>query len=141
MKPARAAGYFIDLEKFSKEKRRSCLSNTTFQSGAGDAIGHVAPAGANAEFDALLSGRTIQSLPRSVIVELASIDGAVVVDSKGTLLAFGAVLQPKKRGNLRTTEGSRTKAAVGASNYGLAVKVSADGAITVYRGGNEFFEV
>lgn len=106
-----------------------------------DEIGHVSRTGANAEFDALLTGKSIQTIPRSVIVELASIDGAVVVDSMGELLAFGAVLQPKRRGKHSGTEGSRTKAAIGASNYGLAVKISADGAITVYDKAKKFFEI
>lgn len=128
----RSGGMFVVLQ------RRANLRHVVPDA---DVIGHDSRRGANAEFDALLTGKTIQSLPRAVIVELASIDGAVVVDSKGTLLAFGAVLQPRRRGNLIGTEGSRTKAAIGVSNYGLAVKISADGAITVYQGGRKFFEV
>lgn len=38
-------------------------------------------------------------------------------------------------------EGSRTKAAIGASNYGLSLKVSSDGDITVYVGGKELIRV
>ena len=74
-------------------------------------------------------------------MELASLDGAVVLDNMGKVLAYGAVLQPKKAGKLRGTEGSRTKAAIGASNYGLALKVSSDGDITVYHEGKEFIRV
>jgi DNA integrity scanning protein DisA with diadenylate cyclase activity len=85
--------------------------------------------------------RSIQSLPRAVVVELASLDGAVVLSNSGRVLAYGAVLQPKKAGRLRGTEGSRTKAATGASNYGLAVKISSDGEITVYHEGKEFMKV
>jgi acylphosphatase len=36
---------------------------------------------------------------------------------------------------VRAAEGSRTKAAIGASNYGLAIKISSDGDITVYAAG------
>ena len=74
-------------------------------------------------------------------VELASLDGAVVLENSGRILAYGAVLQPKKAGKLRGAEGSRTKAAIGASNYGLAVKISSDGDISIFYEGREFIHV
>lgn len=89
----------------------------------------------------MLKEHTIQSLSRVVAVELASLDGAIVVDNSGHILAYGAVLDPKKAGRLRGSEGSRTKAAIGASNYGLALKISADGDITVYYDGDAFIKV
>lgn len=104
----------------------------------GDAIGDSNRAGTDCEFDEILKSHTIQSLPRPVAVELASLDGAVVLNNSGGILAYGAALQPKKAGKLRGTEGSRTKAAIGVSNYGLAVKISSDGNISVYYGGSEF---
>jgi hypothetical protein len=107
----------------------------------GDAIGDNNRVNTDGEFDEILKDHTIQSLSRPVAVELASLDGAVVLDNSGRILAYGAVLQPKKAGKLRGTEGSRTKAAIGASNYGLAVKVSSDGDISVYYDGTEFIRV
>jgi len=107
----------------------------------GDAIGDSARESTDASFDAVVAQRTIQSLPRSVAVELASLDGAVVLRNSGQVVAYGAVLQPKKSGKLHGSEGSRTKAAIGASNYGLVVKVSSDGDISVYHDGNEFIRV
>ncbi len=107
----------------------------------GDAIGDQRRGMTDAEFDSVLRKHTIQALPRPVIVELASLDGAVVLDNSGHIRAYGAVLQPKKSGKLRSTEGSRTKAAIGASNYGLAIKISSDGDISVYYKGREFIRV
>ncbi|HSV69888.1 MAG TPA: DNA integrity scanning protein DisA nucleotide-binding domain protein [Methylibium sp.] len=107
----------------------------------GDAIGDKDRQSTDASFDAVVAQRTIQSLPRSVAVELASLDGAVVLRNSGQVVAYGAVLQPKRSGKLHGSEGSRTKAAIGASNYGLAVKVSSDGDISVYHNGNEFIRV
>jgi len=107
----------------------------------GDELGSEDRESADKEFDKLLTGYTMQGLPWPVVVELASLDGAVVVDNSGEVRAYGSVLQPKKRGSLKGTEGSRTKAAIGASNYGLAVKISSDGAITVYHDGEEFLGV
>ncbi len=107
----------------------------------GDAIGDPKRNAADRDFDSVIQGRKIQSLARAVVAELASLDGAVVLANSGEILAYGAVLQPRKRGPLRGTEGSKTKAAIGASKYGLAVKISADGAISVYHKGKEFIRM
>jgi hypothetical protein len=95
----------------------------------------------DAALDQTLRGRLLPSLPRQVVADLASLDGAIVVDKKGQLLAYGAVLQPRRKGNLKGSEGSRTKAAVGASNYGTAIKVSSDGGISIYHKGKKFLTV
>jgi DNA integrity scanning protein DisA with diadenylate cyclase activity len=59
----------------------------------------------------------------------------------GQILAYGAVLDPQRKGRVRAAEGSRTKAAIGASNYGLAIKVSSDGDITVYAAGKQLIKM
>jgi len=107
----------------------------------GDAIGDDNRDRADRDFDLIVETHKMQSLPRAVAVELASLDGATVLANSGHILAYGAVLQPKKKGNLRQSEGSRTKAAIGASNYGLAIKISSDGDITTYFDGEEFFRI
>ena len=107
----------------------------------GDALADQDRSKTDTEFDQVLEGHTIQSLPRAVTVELASLDGAVVLENSGRILAYGAVLKPRRSGRLRGTEGSRTKAAIGASNYGLAVKISSDGDISVYHDGTELIRV
>lgn len=107
----------------------------------GDAIGDKDRQSTDKAFDAVIAKRTIQSLPRSVAAELASLDGAVVLRNSGQIVAYGAILQPKNTGALNGSEGSRTKAAIGASNYGLAVKISSDGGISVYYRGDEFIRV
>ena len=107
----------------------------------GDAINDYSRNSADKDFDEVVRAHKMQSLPRAVAVELASLDGAVVLANSGAVLAYGAVLEPRKKGKLRGTEGSRTKAAIGASNYGLAIKISSDGDITVYFDGKEFFKI
>jgi len=96
---------------------------------------------ADSQFYQFLQNHSIFAIARVVVVELASLDGAVVLDNHGRIQAYGAVLSPKKSGRTHGTEGSRTKAAIGASNYGLALKVSSDGGITVYFEGRRFIEV
>jgi DNA integrity scanning protein DisA with diadenylate cyclase activity len=108
---------------------------------APDQIGHSRRTALNREFDDALPSMSILSLPRSVLVELSALDGAVVVDNQGNLLAYGAVLTPEAKGRADAAEGSRSKAAIGASNYGLAVKISAHGDIAVFVRGREFIKV
>lgn len=91
-----------------------------------------------AVFDEALGDLILQAMPRPTLAELASLDGAVITDRSGRVLAYGAVMRPRKKGRLKGTEGSRTKAAIGASNYGTAVKVSSDGQISIYFKGSEF---
>lgn len=104
----------------------------------GDAIDDPGRAPADMAFDEAVGGAKI---PRSVMVELASLDGAMVLNNSANILAYGAVLRPRKTGRLRGSEGSRTKAAIGASHYGLSVKVSSDGDITVYHDGKQFISI
>jgi len=107
----------------------------------GDAIGDSQRGTTDLQFDEVIAQHKFQNLPRVIAVELASLDGAVVLENSGVIRAYGAVLQPRRAGRLRGTEGSRTKAAIGASNYGLSVKISSDGDITVYHNGAEFIRV
>ncbi len=95
----------------------------------------------DSEFDAVLGKHKMQSLPRAVAVDVASLDGAVVLANSGQRLGYGAVLQPKKTGRTTGAEGSRTKAAIGASKYGAAIKVSSDGDISIYHEGKKFIAV
>ena len=128
----RSGGLFVVLRN---RKHRRCVVRS------GDAVGDSSRQKADREFDNIVRSQKIQTLPRAIAAELASLDGAVVLDNGGRILAYGAVLDPKKKGRLRGTEGSRTKAAIGASNYGLAIKISSDGDITVYHDGEKFIRM
>jgi hypothetical protein len=81
----------------------------------------------------LLEGRSVIDLDPSVFAALASLDGATVVDREGHLLAAGAILRYPANDDLqRGGEGARTTAAMAASQFGLVLKVSEDGAITFF---------
>jgi len=105
--------------------------------GPGDAIQDHPEGGTDWQFDRALPTSSIKTIPRSVLAELASLDGGTVVDKAGRLLSYGAILKTKKLAGSRGTEGSRTKAAIAASHYGVAVKISADGDITIYDRGKK----
>ena len=85
----------------------------------------------------LLEGRTATELDPSVLSALASLDGAIVVDSRGRLLAAGAILRHPpidEEAYGESIEGARTTAAVAASRFGPVLKVSEDGIITFFDG-------
>ena len=91
--------------------------------------------------DLALPGKYIDGLSRRVLVGLASLDGALVLANSGEILAYSAILRPRRQGTIKRTEGARTKAAIGASLYGLAVKISSDGDIVVYSKGEPALSV
>jgi DNA integrity scanning protein DisA with diadenylate cyclase activity len=107
----------------------------------GDAIADNDRGELESSFDKVLPSKSILQLSRRTIAELAAADGAIVLNKKGEILAYGAVLEPKQRGTIHRAEGSRTKAAIGASHYGIAVKISSDGDIAVYFKGKRFVQV
>jgi len=83
----------------------------------------------------LLEGRTVTDLDLSVLSTLASLDGAIVVDREGRLLAAGAILRHPPSEQLEVggnIEGARTTAAMAASKFGPVLKVSEDGEITFF---------
>lgn len=66
--------------------------------------------------------------------KLCSLDGAMVIDKTGLFLDAGVIVAiPSEL--TTTTEGARTKAAIAASKFGTAVKVSADGPVDVFVNG------
>jgi hypothetical protein len=82
--------------------------------------------------DASLEGVPVHHMDRRIVADLASIDGALILDRTGRMLAFGAMVRSSTS---NSTQGARSRAAVAASRRGLALKVSSDGAISVYRHG------
>jgi hypothetical protein len=86
----------------------------------------------------VLAGRSVTDFDASVFESLATLDGAVVTEPGGQLLAVGAILRhppsamPSAEGAM---EGARTTAAMAASRYGPVLKVSEDGMITFFDGG------
>jgi hypothetical protein len=86
----------------------------------------------------VLAGRSITDLDSSVLDSLATLDGAVVTEPGGQLLAVGAILRhpPSAFWSAEgVTEGARTTAAAAASRYGPVLKVSEDGLITFFDNG------
>lgn len=87
---------------------------------------------------------------RQVIAASAATDGAVVLTRSGSLLDIACMIVTPKPERIRkvtgseapqTFGGSRSTAAWNASMYGLSLKVSEDGPITIYRLGKEIYRL
>lgn len=91
----------------------------------------------------LLRDRSILDVPSTVLENIARIDGAVVLCADGNLMAFGAILHhhSSEEALNRTVEGGRTTAAIAASRHGTVLKISEDGLISMYRGGQCLWEM
>jgi len=85
----------------------------------------------------LFAGRTATEVAPSVLSAMARLDGAVVTDRHGQLLAVGAILRhpATEQDAYGVSEGARTTAAATASRFGPVLKVSEDGMISFYDGG------
>jgi hypothetical protein len=88
----------------------------------------------------LLSGKSLLELDLEVLQSVARIDGGIVLDRAGRLLAFGAILRHAGE-PLAAQEGGRTTAAMHASRFGLALKISEDGIVSFYQSGAKVWEI
>jgi hypothetical protein len=88
----------------------------------------------------LLRSKNVTELELTVLQSIARVDGGIVMDPVGRLLAFGAILRTPGE-PLAAQEGGRTTAAVYASRFGMALKISEDGAVSFYRGGVRIWEI
>jgi len=75
--------------------------------------------------------------PTTILETIARIDGALILDVGSNLLAFGAILHYPDLADLHpeNIEGGRASAAIAASRFGRALKISEDGLISFYQSG------
>ena len=62
-------------------------------------------------------------------MELLALDGAMILNHSGVLLAAGAIISVEGG----SASGGREAAALALSDLGIGIKVSADGPITVFK--------
>ena len=89
-------------------------------------------------------------LDAAVLEALAGLDGALVADSNGRLLAFGAILRRNLAHSLSgcdlastpaLAEGARTTAALVASRFGPVLKISEDGIVSCFLDGARVWDL
>lgn len=97
-------------------------------------IGQIDTSALASLLSAQLEQTTFDSICRTnAAVQVLSSDGITILARAGHLLACGRIID--LTGVTGGSGGGRTQAATAASHFGLAVKVSADGPISVFRDG------
>jgi hypothetical protein len=91
----------------------------------------------------LLRSQRVTEISQPVLETIARIDGSIVLDRDGNLLAFGAILRhsPVAVAAGEAVEGSRTAAAIAASQFGNVLKVSEDGRLSFYQRGHRAWDL
>jgi hypothetical protein len=91
----------------------------------------------------LARGRDVIELDPPIVEALAGLDGALVTDRAGRLIAFGAILRHDATSlpGLTAPEGARTTAALVASRFGSVLKISEDGVISCFLHGARVWDL
>jgi hypothetical protein len=97
----------------------------------------------------LAAGASVTSLDPAVLEGLAGLDGALVTDREGVLLAFGAILRHDAHSlsgsdrvfSTDVVEGARTTAALVASRFGPVLKISEDGIVSCFLDGTRVWDL
>lgn len=106
-----------------------------------DLLDHTGPAGSGKrQIHFLLRDKNVLTMDLSVLQSIARVDGGIVLDRTGRLLAFGAILR-NAGVNLTAQDGGRTTAAVHASRFGPLLKISEDGLVSYYRDAHKLWEI
>ena len=94
-------------------------------------------------FHYLLGNKCLLDIAPAVLESVARIDGAIVLDTSGVLLAFGTILRhpgTAEQGAV-LAEGGRTTAARAASAFGSVLMVSEDGVVSFFRAGQRVWQL
>ena len=128
----RRGGLFVILD--DRRKARELLSSHDLLHQQQDPT----TSGSKNQLHYLLRCQRVTEISQPVLETIARIDGSIVLDRDGSLLAFGAILRhsPVALTADEVVEGSRTAAAIAASHFGNVLKVSEDGRLSFYRGGH-----
>jgi hypothetical protein len=132
----RRGGLFVMLDR-----QGPALGEAEHLLAAGDLLDDVVgEASTKAQIHYLLRRKRALELEPNVLQSIAQVDGGIVMDREGSLLAFGAILRTGGE-PMAALEGGRTTAALHASRFGLALKISEDGLVSFYRSGQCVWEM
>ena len=128
----RRGGLFVILD--DRRRALELLSNQDLLHQQHD----PAKSGSKNQLHYLLRSQRVTEISQPVLETIARIDGSIVLDRDGDLLAFGAILRhsPVAVTPDEVVEGSRTAAAIAASQFGNVLKVSEDGRLSFYQSGH-----
>lgn len=113
----------------SNDKYKTVVSNPSSLMESGSSL-HKALAGRIQQID--LNAGESTKVSKQIILELASVDGALILSKDGKVLGFGSIINTHH--GVDGELGARSSAALSSHLYGQKVfKVSSDGEITLYQ--------
>lgn len=118
----------IDRGKVSKFKKDKILKSEDFIEADNVKMNSIR---------SLIDGKKFQDIHRALRAELASIDGAFIIDVDGNILSVGAII--KIPGG--SSSGGRKAATIALSKYGTAIKISNDTYIECYKDAKSIFNI
>ena len=99
-------------------------------------VGRIDESALGRDLSRLVRGETVEDAERKgIAVGLLTSDGLTTISSSGRIVRAGDIIDTSSAKGHGEVGGGRTQAAVAASDYGLAIKVSEDGPLSVYSRG------
>lgn len=83
---------------------------------------------------------SIVRLDNYLLELIAGVDGATILDPNLNVISYGEIINNSSKAT-KISYGARTNAAISASKYGLAIKVSEDGDIEIYKNGECIYKI
>jgi hypothetical protein len=133
----RRGALFVVLD--DREAARHLLSSADLLGGAdGPTL-----VGTKQQLHYLLRETDLLNIAPAVLESVARIDGAIVFEPAGRLLAFGSILRQPEAADpaIVAAEGGRTTAALAASRFGKVLMVSEDGGLSFVRHGRRVWQL
>lgn len=111
-----------------------------------DTSGNIDRTKLKEELQKQLKSKKITSLTKeNRLINILSSDGLTTIDKNGEIINTGQIIELKIKepnNNIETLSGGgRTQAAIIASQYGLVIKVSEDGPISIFEDGKMLFKM
>jgi DNA integrity scanning protein DisA with diadenylate cyclase activity len=74
------------------------------------------------------------------ILGILSSDGLTTISKNGTILSCGDIIDISQAADINTQGGGRSQAAISSSFYGVSIKISQDGPISIYYKGEKLIQ-
>lgn len=98
--------------------------------------GNIGDVGISTALKRFARGKMISNLiDTNEAVGILTSDGLTTIDRTGRILSAGEIIELQTEGGPRVSGGGRTQAAIAASKYGFAIKISEDGPISLFKDG------
>lgn len=135
------AGAIVSTAMLCSARRKGALMLLMNDDAEGPpVVGAIDPTTAGESLRAAVIGQSIVTLAeQGAAPGIVASDGLTTIARDGAVVSCGSIIDVMSAQTEQHTGGGRTQAAAAASHHGLAVKVSEDGQISLFRNGTRLF--